>query len=578
MSTQIWIFFLVFANVLSCMCQLTDSFDDKSLGIQWIGDRDQYYINDDMMLQLQATGAGSASLYSSITLSEDMEWNMDIDLRFDPSSRNQLLIYLYRTALDDPSDDALYLLLGSNGNDDALELHQRTSGEDLLLASGSAGLLSQSPLASISVVIDSDGICSISLNGPTIGCVLEDILVPVQIPLTESSVYFGITCRYTATRSDKFLFDNIYVGLYVPDMEPPVLTDISYRFDTMTFYFNEPVLASYELTIHPAIQYTDSLIDKRAIYVMAPFEAEQNYVLAWRNIHDLNENKLDTTVMYTIPQSPQPGDILINELLFNPISNGADYIELINVSSRALSMQGMMVGNRDKNVSFPIFSAEIRPDEILVLTDNKENIIQNYPTHDRAQIYEQLIPSWNNDAGNAILTFRGITIDALDYNEDMHLALLDQVDGVSLERISVTRASADNQNWTSASAANQYGTPGLMNSASVSIPEGNNVFRIERTIFSPNDDGDGDELIVHYQLNSPGYIATVGIYADNGLLIRTLLQNASLSTQGTIVWDGTNDSGQKQAIGLYICYISLFTPDGQRHQEKFSFGLADHLD
>jgi hypothetical protein len=75
------------------------------------------------------------------------------------------------------------------------------------------------------------------------------------------------------------------------------------------------------------------------------------------------------------------------------------------------------------------------------------------------------MPTYSNDEGRCVLLNKdGKRFDQFDYTDRMHYPLLDNKDGVSLERIDFNRPTDDASNWTSASSTSGYGTPTYQNS------------------------------------------------------------------------------------------------------------------
>jgi hypothetical protein len=70
----------------------------------------------------------------------------------------------------------------------------------------------------------------------------------------------------------------------------------------------------------------------------------------------------------------------------------------------------------------------------------------------------------------------------MEYNSDMHFALLTTEDGVSLERISLTRDANDKSNWHSAAESVGYATPAYKNSQFSENSESNDEITIDTKI------------------------------------------------------------------------------------------------
>ena len=74
---------------------------------------------------------------------------------------------------------------------------------------------------------------------------------------------------------------------------------------------------------------------------------------------------------------------------------------------------------------------------------------------------------------------------------------------------------------------------------------------------SPNHDGWEDELCLQYVVPNDDYLATCAVYTANGMLVKQLCHQSSISSAGKICWDGTTASGSTAEIGVYVIYIEL---------------------
>jgi len=285
---------------------------------------------------------------------------------------------------------------------------------------------------------------------------------------------------------------------------------------------------------------------------------------------------LSPTSSIAISEVPTLGSLLINEILFNPRTGGTDYIELINVSDERLDLSEVIVSNSDNNQSVTLSNLPgIEAGQIVLLTADIDQVTQEYPNHDPLVMYQLDIPSMNNDDGNVTLTYRDDILDSYDYDEDHHNALLDDVDGVSLERLDLTQSN-DPSNWTSALRSSGYGTPGLPNSVAGEVGQ---LISIEVTqkIFSPNGDGDKDEATIDYTLDRGDYFTSLTVYNERGILMDRLLVSEPTLASGTWTWDGRID-GSVAPPGIYIIEISLFALDGSTFRANQTVGLGDFLD
>ena len=175
------------------------------------------------------------------------------------------------------------------------------------------------------------------------------------------------------------------------------------------------------------------------------------------------------------------------------------------------------------------------------------------------------LPSLDRDHGTVVLARKndGILIDRVYYSPTMYSDLLTTTDGVSLERLNPALPSEDITNWHSASENCGFATPGYRNSEFLRIDPGMDAISLSPFVFTPDDDGKDDVLLVEFTLNDPGYLVNITIFDAGGNRIRCLAKNRLLSTEDGIIWDGRNDTNQKSPIGIYILYIELIKPEGK---------------
>ena len=188
-------------------------------------------------------------------------------------------------------------------------------------------------------------------------------------------------------------------------------------------------------------------------------------------------------------------------------------------------------------------------------------MIENYPNHNTAAFLKNELPSYSNDSGTVVLLQGNDVMDKVSYEKDWHLSVIDNLDGVSLERIDPQGESENSFNWHSAAQDIGFATPGLKNSQFIpAVYSGE--FSFTNPIFSPDNDGFQDVLQVNYKLNAEGLLGKVSIYDDKGRVIKNLFQNLLLGASGTFSWDGMADDNQKSAIGAYVMVFEAFSTDG----------------
>ena len=278
-----------------------------------------------------------------------------------------------------------------------------------------------------------------------------------------------------------------------------------------------------------------------------------------------------------------PGDLVINEVLFNPFPEAKDFVEIYNKSDSEFPLKNLFLASRDKNLELTqIYSLAgnkylIPPKSYAVFTADTNGVFPYY-TIKCNDCFQQVakMPSYNNDDDYVVLLNENLDIiDELYYNEDWHHLLLKDVDGISLERMDVNSPTSDPNNWHSASTESGYATPGYENSQIIlkNIQKPKVTFSSES--FSPNNDGFHDDYRIDIQTEKPGYVVNIWIFDASGRQIIQLAQNEILGTSDEMVWNGTDETGQRQLLGVYVALVELFDLDGHVYRFKDGVVLTD---
>jgi hypothetical protein len=162
-------------------------------------------------------------------------------------------------------------------------------------------------------------------------------------------------------------------------------------------------------------------------------------------------------------------------------------------------------------------------------------------------------------------------IDEVHYDEKWHHPTLKELHNISLERIDPMAQTQDKNNWHSASSLVGYNTAGWENSQTIenSNSESSKYFWLEEAIFSPNSDGDKDNLIVRYKMPMGSYNVSIDIYTRHGDHIGNVANNLLIGTEGYITWNGTTADGAIVPVGLYVIIIQATNPNGEKINKKF---------
>ncbi len=281
----------------------------------------------------------------------------------------------------------------------------------------------------------------------------------------------------------------------------------------------------------------------------------------------LNEKQ---TVAITLPALAEVEDVVINEILYDPETGGSDFLELFNNSQKVIDLSTLILINLWANnpVAEPITAQKLLfPNEYAVLTESPSDILNRYTVENPNALLRQDLPNFPNKEGNVSLFINEsgetVFIDQLDYTDDFHSSLLNDKEGVSLERVHSDLPTQDAGNWHSAAATVGYATPTFLNSQNfVAGQKQGNIFTLSNKKISPDGDGFEDFLQINYTTEKEGISASIHIYDAAGRLVKKIAQNELLATLGSFKWDGTKDDGQKSRIGIYVLWVEAFSPDG----------------
>ncbi len=287
----------------------------------------------------------------------------------------------------------------------------------------------------------------------------------------------------------------------------------------------------------------------------------------------------DTTISFGIGEQAMYNDIVINEILFNPLTNGVDYVELYNRSEKIIDVSLLNIGtgkisppNPNDTSYYPIKGEQLLmlPNTYLLLTSSPKRVLDHYHSENpEAFLQIDPFPAYNNENGICLIVDGyDELIDVFDYNEDMHYPLFDYFDGVALERVNSETPTDDLKNWHSAAESVGFGTPGYKNSQYVSSESIEDNIKIEPEIFSPDNDGYNDIQSIKYTFDKPGYILSVDIFNAEGHLVKTLVNNEYLGSEGVINWDGIQNNNTKSPIGIYVYLIRVFDIEGNVRKYK----------
>ena len=308
-----------------------------------------------------------------------------------------------------------------------------------------------------------------------------------------------------------------------------------------------------------------------------------NTTIRAENISDVKGNMTASSEIL-IAQPLQNGDLVINEIMFNPLAEADDnqpdqteYIELRNTQDYAISLEGLFLHDEpDENGDI----RDIRPvsttakwvppqGHVLIHADESATFeesltasffdlgspnMQSIMRADRSSLSLA-----SSDDAIYIADSTGATIDSVFYDESWHNPNIIDTRGIALERIAPAGPSSDDANWGS-SVTEKGGTPNAENSLYQESGERNQETGISfnPNPFSPDNDGYEDNLFINYKLDQSDYLIKVRIYDRYGRLVRTLADGKQAGFEGQLIWDGRKDDNSRNRIGIYIVVFEAY--------------------
>lgn len=380
----------------------------------------------------------------------------------------------------------------------------------------------------------------------------------------------------------------------VPDNTPPSVVSVQVGGPTsITVQFSEAMdVASLTVgtyIISPSVAVTGVLVlgsSSVQLTLGAELTIGALYEVTVTSVTDCPGNPIGAanTASFALPEPVSPGDVVINEVLYDPVTGGSDFVEIYNRSTKTLSLAGWKLANVSSGVVgtgqvITPSSFLLLPGSYVLITENSASTATLYPQSRTDRFIETDMPSFNNGNGSVVLQAPdGTQLDRFNYDDNLHFALVNNPEGFSLERVSPDRPTSDNTNWQTASDVAGRATPGFQNSQYSRTAEAAGEMSIEPAIFSPDNDGYQDVLTVAYRFDQAGFVGTMRVHDIAGREVRRLMDNQLLGTEGAISWDGITDDASKARMGPYIVVFEVFDLEGNTELYKKTVTLAHRLD
>jgi len=270
---------------------------------------------------------------------------------------------------------------------------------------------------------------------------------------------------------------------------------------------------------------------------------------------------------------PVYGSVLINEIMFDPREDYPAYVELYLPGDRFYDLQDLaihLVTKGDPPDSPRALSSHARlllPGQYLVVTECIQQLEEVYRLPvSGCWVEVEEMSGIKRSSGTIYITDRaGSIVDMATYDEQMHMELLDDPRGISLERISPERSGMDPDNWHSAASIEGYSTPGRENSQRALSGDPEEMVKVQPEVFSPDDDGYNDLLNITITTGSQDWVIGLLITDLQGNRVRILANNDLAGPSVTYTWDGQGEDGSMLPMDFYVVHIRGYHPGTGEH-------------
>jgi hypothetical protein len=480
-TAKLFLMFAAFMCSQQMFGQLVDDFSDDEFASNpmWLGSTSKFVV-DSGRLRLSASPVTDIAFLATASRAiNDATWEFLVQLDFNPSATNFARVYLVSDKADLSSALNGYFIQLGNTTDD-VSLYKQAGSTITRIIDGVDGKLDKPVvLTRIKITRDRDGTWEIYTDfGATGVYETEGTAKDNEYPF---SIYFGVLCNYTSTRSDKFYFDDFSVkGENVSDVTPPEITKVealsSHR---VQLTFSEEIEAStgtdpnnysidgFGFPDNASLNGNSSVI----LTFDANFVEEALYIISISGISDRYGNVIhDTQKTFSMLRSTpvQFKDMIFTEILADPSPKlslpDTEFVEIFNRSENSISLDGWALS--DGSSTLIIADVNLLPSEFLIVSSDPSLFSIEIKSFGSPNF-----PSLNNSDDLLILKdATGKTIDSLHYSIDWYGNNKKEEGGWSLELIDPENVCSEGENWIAAEHPSG-GTPGQENSVRANNPD-----------------------------------------------------------------------------------------------------------
>ncbi|MCF8463702.1 MAG: lamin tail domain-containing protein [Flavobacteriales bacterium] len=471
----------------SATAQFSDDFSDGDFtnNPTWSGENAEFTV-DAQRLRLTAPPQTDTS-YLSVDCQaiDDATWEFFVQFDFNPSSSNFARVYLVSNNTNLRGSLNGYFVRIGGETEDRISLYKQSGTTTTQIIASTDGLVNSDPVTT-RIRVTRSANSDWELLADVAGGTSFQSLGSVNDTTFTQSLYSGVWCKYTSTRSDKFYFDDFNVtGNVFIDSELPTVEALSVISNSaVDLLFNETVSPPTAENVSNYVadnglgSPSTAIVDgnnPRLVHLtyVASFTNGTTYQLTTSNVQDLAGNTMLTDTrpfIYVVPSPSGFRDIVINEFMPDPSPvvglADAEYVEVYNASDSYIDLTGWKLGDA---ASFGTVGAHIiAPGEFaLLIATGSAPLFAFYPN----VVTVTSFPSLNNAGDDIILQDANEeTIDQLRYDLSWYQDEAKEDGGYSLEQINPFAACSNPGNWR-ASEHPLGGTPTSQNSLFDNTPD-----------------------------------------------------------------------------------------------------------
>jgi len=379
------------------------------------------------------------------------------------------------------------------------------------------------------------------------------------------------------------------------DTKPPELLFTGFRYNQAVFsiYFSEPVRSGTWMPSHFPIspgsifpewvEPSFPLSDRIDLGLPEGLSVEGTFRVGIPYLVDCSGNMARARNAHGgFPRPPVYGNVVVSEVMFAPEEGAPEYIELCHTGHFYCDLKDLAVsvtkeGEESQHlVPVSSFSRLMAPGSFLVLTKHADQLMDAYNL-DLSGKWVEMKPwkALENEGGIITLTDRsGQVVDRVPFGNRMHMELLGDTRGISLERIDLLQPGDHEDNWHSAASIAGYATPGEPNSQRADGVPRDEILEVSPKVFSPDNDGREDLLEVTITPQGHGWVVHLMITDLEGRKIRTLANNDLAGATSVYRWDGESDHHQMVPEGIYLLHAwGYHNGSGKKWKQRLAVGV-----